>query len=85
MALDRLAQLPEHGGRWSQPSSSPSTSAGARFDAGLSQEELSDRSGLHSTEISRLERGVREPRLGTIVLVARGLGVAPADLLADIR
>lgn len=57
----------------------------ARDDAGLSQEELSDRSGLHSTEISRLERGVREPRLGTIIRIARGLGVAPADLLADIR
>lgn len=57
----------------------------ARDDAGLSQEELSERSGLHSTEISRLERGVREPRLGTIVRVARGLGVAPADLLAGIR
>jgi transcriptional regulator with XRE-family HTH domain len=57
----------------------------ARDVAGLSQEELSDRSGLHSTEISRLERGVREPRLGTIVRIARGLGVAPADLLTDIR
>lgn len=57
----------------------------ARDDAGLSQEDLSDRSGLHATEISRLERGVREPRLGTIVRIARGLGVSPADLMADIR
>ena len=57
----------------------------ARDHAGLSQEELSERSGLHSTEISRLERGVREPRLGTIVRLARGLGLPPADLLADIR
>lgn len=57
----------------------------ARNDAGLSQEQLSDLCGLHSTEISRLERGVREPRLGTIVRLARGLGVRPADLLADIR
>jgi transcriptional regulator with XRE-family HTH domain len=56
-----------------------------RRGAGLSQEQLSARSGLHSTEISRLERGVREPRLGTIVRVARALGVAPAELLADIR
>ena len=57
----------------------------ARDRAGLSQEELSNRSGLHSTEISRLERGVREPRLGTIVRLARGLGLAPADLLAGVR
>ena len=57
----------------------------ARDAAGLSQEELSERSGLHSTEISRLERGVREPRLGTIVRIARGLGLQPADLLTDVR
>ena len=57
----------------------------ARDEAGLSQEELSERSGLHSTEISRLERGVREPRLGTIVRLARGLGLAPADLLTGVR
>ena len=57
----------------------------ARGAAGLSQEDLSDRSGLHATEISRLERGVREPRLGTIVRIARGLDIAPADLMADIR
>ena len=57
----------------------------ARAEAGLSQEELSERSGLHSTEISRLERGVREPRLGTIVRLARGLGLPPADLLTGVR
>ena len=57
----------------------------ARNEAGLSQEQLSDLCGLHATEISRLERGVREPRLGTIVRLARGLGLRPADLLAGIR
>ena len=57
----------------------------ARREAGLTQEQLSDLCGLHSTEISRLERAVREPRLGTIVLVARGLGLPAADLLTGIR
>jgi transcriptional regulator with XRE-family HTH domain len=57
----------------------------ARLEAGLTQEQLSDLCGLHSTEISRLERAVREPRLGTIVQVARGLGLPPADLLSGIR
>jgi transcriptional regulator with XRE-family HTH domain len=57
----------------------------ARSAAGLSQEELSERCGLHSTEISRLERGAREPRLGTIVRLARGLDMSAADLLAGIR
>jgi transcriptional regulator with XRE-family HTH domain len=56
-----------------------------REKAGLSQEALSGRSGLHMTEISRLERGERDPRLATIVRVARGLEVAPSRLLVGIR
>jgi transcriptional regulator with XRE-family HTH domain len=52
-----------------------------RLAAGLSQEQLSRLTDLHPTEISRLERGVREPRLSTIVRVARALGVSPSELL----
>lgn len=55
-----------------------------RQAAGLSQMALSDRCGLHFTEISRLERGQRDAQLTTIVRVARGLGVPPGELLADI-
>jgi transcriptional regulator with XRE-family HTH domain len=55
-----------------------------RHAASLSQEQLADRSGFHFTEISRLERGVREPRLSTIVRLARALELRPADLLDDI-
>jgi len=51
---------------------------------GMSQEDLGFASGLHPTEISRLERAVREPRLSTIVRLARGLGVRPAELLDEI-
>lgn len=47
----------------------------------LTQEDLSAASGLHPTEISRLERATREPRLGTIVRLARALGVKPGRLL----
>jgi transcriptional regulator with XRE-family HTH domain len=57
----------------------------ARRRAGLSQEELGARSALHSTEISRLERGKREPRLSTIVRLAGALELAPADLLSEMR
>ena len=53
--------------------------------AGLSQEQLAGRTGLHPTEISRLERAVREPRLGTIVRLARGLDVDVEHLVAGIR
>ena len=56
-----------------------------RTAAGLSQEQLAGRTGLHPTEISRLERAVREPRLGTIVRLARGLGVGIEGLVAGIR
>ena len=56
-----------------------------RTDAGMSQEQLAGRTGLHPTEISRLERAVREPRLGTIVRLARGLDVGVERLVSGIR
>jgi DNA-binding XRE family transcriptional regulator len=56
-----------------------------RAAARLSQEQLAEKTGLHPTEISRLERAVREPRLGTIVRLARGLGVGAEQLVAGIR
>jgi transcriptional regulator with XRE-family HTH domain len=56
-----------------------------RKAAKLTQEQLSARAGLHPTEISRLERAVRDPRLSTIVCVARGLGVSTEQLVAGIR
>ena len=56
-----------------------------RTAAALSQEALSELSGLHATEISRLERGVRDPRLSTIVRLARALHVEPALLVADVK
>ena len=52
---------------------------------GLSQEELGRACGLHRTEISLLERAGREPRLSTIVKVARALHVPPASLLDGIQ
>jgi transcriptional regulator with XRE-family HTH domain len=52
-----------------------------RAEHGLSQDQLAERTGMHPTAIGRLERGVREPRLTTILRVARGLGVQPGALL----
>jgi transcriptional regulator with XRE-family HTH domain len=58
----------------------------ARGEAGLSQEALADKCNLHRTEISLLERCKRSPRLETIVILARGLGLSsPGELLAGIR
>ncbi len=51
----------------------------------LSQEALGRDCDLHPTEISRLDRAAREPRLSTIVRLARALGVKPARMLDGIE
>ena len=56
-----------------------------RVAAGLTQEALSARTKIDTAEISRLERGVRDPQLRTIVRIARGLDVPVNELLAGIR
>jgi DNA-binding XRE family transcriptional regulator len=55
-----------------------------RLQAGLTQVELAARCGLHRTEISLLEREGREPRLSTLVIVARGLNVDVATLISGV-
>jgi transcriptional regulator with XRE-family HTH domain len=56
-----------------------------RDKAGLSQEALADVCDLHRTEISLLERSKRSPRLETIVILAKGLGLSsPGELLDGI-
>jgi transcriptional regulator with XRE-family HTH domain len=57
----------------------------ARIAAGLTQEALADATQLDPGEISRLERGSRDPQLRTIVRIARGLGVPVSELLAGIE
>jgi transcriptional regulator with XRE-family HTH domain len=56
----------------------------ARKRADLSQEELGFRASLHRTEIGELERGVRLPRIDTVVKLAGALSVPPGDLLKGV-
>lgn len=56
----------------------------ARRKRELSQEALGRAADLHPTEISRLERARREPRLMTVVRLARALDVTAADLVKGI-
>jgi transcriptional regulator with XRE-family HTH domain len=55
-----------------------------RNRADFSQVAAAERSGLHVTQISLLERGLRLPRLDTIVKLAGALGVEPCELLAGM-
>jgi transcriptional regulator with XRE-family HTH domain len=56
-----------------------------RLAAGLSQEELADRCGLHRTNIGAVERGERNVTLRTLERIAVALGVDPLDLLRKPR
>jgi transcriptional regulator with XRE-family HTH domain len=56
----------------------------ARQTCGISQEELGARTGLHRTEVSLLERGGREPRLGTLLKLAAALDTTVDALSAGI-
>jgi transcriptional regulator with XRE-family HTH domain len=57
----------------------------SRDRAGVSQEELGFRADLHRTEIGMLERGIRLPRIDTLLKLAGALEVEPAELLNGIR
>lgn len=57
----------------------------ARVERGLSQEALGFACSLHRTEISLLERAGRDPRLNTLVKLARALEMTPAELLREVR
>jgi transcriptional regulator with XRE-family HTH domain len=56
----------------------------ARKAAGVSQEELAGRCELHRTEVSLLERGGREPRLGTMIKLATALDTTAEALVTGI-
>ncbi|HVW48154.1 MAG TPA: helix-turn-helix transcriptional regulator [Solirubrobacterales bacterium] len=53
-----------------------------RVAVGISQEELGERTELHRTEISLLERAGREPRFATLLKLCGALDTTPDDLCA---
>lgn len=56
-----------------------------RRRSGLSQEEVGYRASVHRTEISQLERGLRIPRIDTVVKLAGALGIDPGELCEGIK
>jgi transcriptional regulator with XRE-family HTH domain len=53
----------------------------ARKKLGMSQEQVSERSGVHATEVSRIEAGKRDPRVSTVERLAKAVKVKPGKLL----
>lgn len=56
----------------------------AREDAGLTVEELAERSEQHPAGVELVERGATLPGLDTVVKLAAALDVPPAELCAGI-
>ena len=57
----------------------------SRKRLGLSQEELAERCGLHRNAIGLIERGERSPNIETLIAIAKGLGVRPSQLVAQLE
>ena len=55
----------------------------ARRDAKMSQNELAAKCGMHHSQISIYECGVRTPKLDTLVTIAKALNISPMSLLSD--
>lgn len=53
----------------------------AREERGMSQDRFALKTGVHRTGISKFERGETDPRMTSILRLARGLGVPPGALL----
>ena len=67
----------------------PGTTCGAnltvaREPVGVSREQLGSRAGLNAATIYRLEAGDRQPRLPTIIVLAKVLGMTASDLIRDL-
>ena len=56
-----------------------------RKQAGISQEELSVRASVHRTEVSFVERGLRLPKVDTLVKLASSLEVSADELLDGLE
>lgn len=54
-----------------------------RSEKNISQEELAFLSGVDRTFVSRLERGIRQPTITTVIGIGQALGVPAADLVRE--
>jgi|GEM_PF-430014 len=54
-----------------------------RVERDISQEELAFEAGVDRTFISRLERGVRQPTITTLIGLSQALNVSAADMVKE--
>lgn len=54
-----------------------------RIEAGLNQADLAEKTGLHQTHISLLEKGLRGTTPKTLGTLAAALGCKTTDLMPD--
>lgn len=55
-----------------------------RAEKEMTLRELAQRSGVSKDAISEIERGLRMPRVSTVLSLAEGLGVDPQELLGEL-
>ena len=52
-----------------------------RIDLGLSQRAIASDAGVHQTDWSRIERGLIDPRLSTLLRIQHSLGLEGLEIL----
>jgi len=56
-----------------------------RQKLGISQEELAHRADVDRTFVSRLERGIRQPTITTLIQLAKALEISAAELVGQVE
>ncbi|WP_345946518.1 helix-turn-helix transcriptional regulator [Bradyrhizobium sp. 150] len=59
--------------------------AGLRQSAGLSQEELADRAGIHRTYVSQIERGLKSPTIVMLLKLSKALETTPSKIMRQFE
>ena len=57
----------------------------ARKNLDLTQEQVAERSGVHATEVSRIEAGKRDPQVSTVEKLAKAVELSPGQLLDGFK
>lgn len=52
---------------------------------GLTQEALAHEAGLSLTSLARIETAVQEPKIGTVLNLAKAMKISGAELVAEVE